>query len=95
MSDKAGQDGTKDKEFINIKCVSQGALTENEVLFRVKLNTAMRKVMKSYSERSGVPESNLRFLFDGRRILEDQTPKLLGFEDGDVIEVYQEQTGGH
>ena len=35
-----------------------------------------------------------RFLFDGRRINDDETPKALEMEQDDVIEVYQEQTGG-
>ena len=54
---------------------------------------------------------SLRFLFDGRRINDDETPKALEMEQvrhwsiiislvdilihqDDVIEVYQEQTGG-
>ena len=36
-----------------------------------------------------------RFLFDGRRINDDETPKALEMEQDDVIEVYQEQTGGY
>lgn len=42
----------------------------------------------------GVPMNTLRFLFEGQRISDNQTPKELGMEDEDVIEVYQEQTGG-
>ena len=52
------------------------------------------KLKKSYSERVGVPITSLRFLFDGRRINDDETPKALEMEQDDVIEVYQEQTGG-
>ncbi len=33
----------------------------------------------------------LRFLFDGKRINDDETPKQLEMEDNDTIEVYQEQ----
>ena len=33
----------------------------------------------------------IRFLFDGKRINDDETPKLLDMEDNDTIEVYQEQ----
>jgi len=32
-----------------------------------------------------------RFLFDGKRISDDETPKLLELEDNDTIDVYQEQ----
>merc|ERR1712117_903931 len=54
----------------------------------------MGKLKKSYAERVGVPISSLRFLFDGRRINDDESPKALEMEQDDVIEVYQEQTGG-
>ncbi len=54
----------------------------------------MGKLKKSYSERVGVPTTSLRFLFDGRRINDEETPKQLEMEQEDVIEVYQEQTGG-
>jgi hypothetical protein len=33
----------------------------------------------------------IRFLFDGKRINDDETPKLLEMEDNDTIDVYQEQ----
>ena len=66
----------------------------NEIHFRVKQTTQMGKLKKSYSERVGVPVTSLRFLFDGRRINDDETPKALEMEQDDVIEVYQEQTGG-
>ena len=66
----------------------------NGSTFRVKQTTQMGKLKKSYSERVGVPITSLRFLFDGRRINDDETPKALEMEQDDVIEVYQEQTGG-
>ena len=61
----------------------------NEIHFRVKQTTQMGKLKKSYSERVGVPVTSLRFLFDGRRINDDETPKALEMEQDDVIEVYQ------
>ena len=33
-------------------------------------------------------------MFDGRRIRDDETPKVLEMDQDDIIEVYQEQTGG-
>jgi len=66
----------------------------NEIHFRVKMSTQMGKLKKSYSERLGSPMASLRFLFDGRRINDEETPKQLEMENDDVIEVYQEQTGG-
>merc|ERR1711909_79868 len=78
-------------EYIKLKVVGQDS---NEIHFRVKQTTQMGKLKKSYSERVGVPITSLRFLFDGRRINDDENPKALEMEQDDVIEVYQEQTGG-
>ena len=36
----------------------------------------------------------MRFLFDGGRLHEGQTPKELNMENGDEIDVVIEQTGG-
>ena len=67
---QAGDDGAT--EYIKLKVVGQDS---NEIHFRVKMTTQMGKLKKSYSERVGVPVSSLRFLFDGRRINDDETPK--------------------
>ena len=37
---------------------------------------------------------NVRFLFDGERLHETQTPKDLNMENGDEIDVVIEQVGG-
>uniref|UniRef100_A0A915ENB8 Small ubiquitin-related modifier n=1 Tax=Ditylenchus dipsaci TaxID=166011 RepID=A0A915ENB8_9BILA len=78
-------------EYIKLKVVGQDS---NEVHFRVKFGTSMGKLKKSYAERTGVSVNALRFLFDGRRINDEDTPKSLEMEEDDVIEVYQEQVGG-
>lgn len=36
----------------------------------------------------------VRFRFDGQAINENDTPMSLEMEEGDTIEVYQQQTGG-
>ncbi|XP_070566810.1 small ubiquitin-related modifier 1-B-like [Ptychodera flava] len=78
-------------EYIKLKVMGQDS---TEIHFKVKMSTQMRKLKESYCQRLGVPMNSLRFLFDGQRINDDQTPKQLEMEDDDVIEVYQEQTGG-
>ena len=84
--------------FQNHKCRPCGYKVvdqdSNEMHFRVKMTTQMGKLKKSYSERVGAPIASLRFLFDGKRINDEETPKSLEMEQDDVIEVYQEQTGG-
>ena len=85
----------RDKEYLTLKVVRPSQEIDSvEIHFRVKRTTQMGKLKKSYSERVGVPVTSLRFLFDGRRINDDETPKALEMEQDDVIEVYQEQTGG-
>ena len=78
-------------EYIKLKVVGQDS---NEIHFRVKMTTQLGKLKRSYAERVGVAVASLRFSFDGRRINDDETPKQLEMENDDVIEVYQEQTGG-
>ncbi|CAJ0592626.1 unnamed protein product [Cylicocyclus nassatus] len=90
-SDAPAAAGDSNVEYIKLKVVGQDS---NEVHFRVKNGTAMGKLKKSYADRTGVAVSSLRFLFDGRRINDDDTPKTLEMEEDDVIEVYQEQLGG-
>uniref|UniRef100_A0A0N5ADR2 Ubiquitin-like domain-containing protein n=1 Tax=Syphacia muris TaxID=451379 RepID=A0A0N5ADR2_9BILA len=70
-------------EYIKLKVVGQDS---NEVHFRVKYGTSMGKLMKSYADRTGVAVNSLRFLFDGRRISNEDTPKTLEMEEDDVIE---------
>jgi small ubiquitin-related modifier len=36
----------------------------------------------------------IRFRFDGQPINKTDTPAQLEMEDGDIIEVFQQQTGG-
>merc|ERR1719322_1972208 len=86
-----GGEDAGETEYIKLKVVGQDS---NEIHFRVKMTTQMGKLKKSYSERVGAPIASLRFLFDGKRINDDETPKSLEMEQDDVIEVYQEQTGG-
>ena len=77
----------EEQDVFNLKVVGQDS---NEIHFRVSMTTQMGKLKKSYSERVGVPGSSLRFLFDGRQINDNDTPKQLEMEQDDVIEVYQE-----
>lgn len=42
----------------------------------------------------GLSMQVVRFRFDGQPINENDTPTSLEMEEGDTIEVYQQQTGG-
>ena len=71
-ADNVSPPAPSETEYITLKVVGQDS---NEIRFRVKkMTTQMRKLKNSYSERIGAPVSSLRFLFDGRRINDDDTP---------------------
>ena len=73
-------------QFIKLKLVSESS---NEIHFRVKTNTKLRKVKESYIERVG--ETNMVLKYDGQEVNDNDTPQSLKMEDDDVIEVYQKQ----
>ena len=63
-------------------------------MFKIKKSTKMSKVFKAYASRKGVEESALRFLLDGERISDTDTPKMLELEDEDQIDCVLQQVGG-
>lgn len=121
-------------EHLNIKVTDNN----NEVFFKIKRTTALKKLMDAFCERQGKSPNTVRFLFDGTRVQPGDSPnsvrvtvKLsrrpsraisrshpfssflsrpfigplaltwfpfphlqLEMQDGDTLEVHQEQTGG-
>ncbi|XP_047950456.1 small ubiquitin-related modifier 1-like [Salvia hispanica] len=76
---------------INLKVKGQDG---NEVFFRIKRSTALKKLMNAYCDRQSVEYSSIAFLFDGRRLRPEQTPDELEMEDGDEVDAMLHQTGG-
>ncbi|KAI8470055.1 MAG: small ubiquitin-like modifier 1 [Monoraphidium minutum] len=68
--------------------------TAAEVHFKVKTHTKLEKVITAYCTKKAIEPSSVRFVFDGTRINPNSTPEDLGMEDGDSIDVFQEQVGG-
>jgi small ubiquitin-related modifier len=92
MTEKDGED------TIHLKVKSQ---ENDEVFFKIKRSTQLGKLMQKYCERQGVSFTdqisnlnNVRFLYDGERILEKNTPNDLNMQSGDEIDVVIEQVGG-
>lgn len=76
---------------INIKVVtSQG----EEVFFKIKRSTKLSKLQGAYASKVGKDVSSIRFLYDGTRLNDDDTPATLDMEEGDAIDVMVEQVGG-
>ncbi len=49
--------------------------TGEETVFKVKRVTKMSKVFDAYASRKGVARPSIRFLFDGERIDDNDTPE--------------------
>ncbi|KAK4369364.1 hypothetical protein RND71_013156 [Anisodus tanguticus] len=80
-----------DQVHINLKVKGQDG---NEVFFRIKRSTQLKKLMNAYCDRQSVDFNSIAFLFDGRRLRGEQTPDELEMEDGDEIDAMLHQTGG-
>ncbi|KAI7881895.1 ubiquitin-like protein [Lichtheimia hyalospora FSU 10163] len=85
------KEGVTPTEHINIKVVGED---RNEVFFKIKQTTPLKKLMDAYCERQGKSADSVRFLYDGERVQPSDTPQKLEMEDGDAIDVMIEQLGG-
>ncbi|KAI7787040.1 hypothetical protein LA080_001132 [Diaporthe eres] len=77
-------------EHLNIKVTDNN----NEVFFKIKKSTKLEKLMGAFCERQGKTVNSVRFLFEGQRVQPNDTPDTLEMQDGDTLEVHQEQVGG-
>ncbi|KAF4122559.1 small ubiquitin-related modifier [Geosmithia morbida] len=77
-------------EHLNIKVSDNN----NEVFFKIKRSTKLEKLMTAFCERQGKSPSSVRFLFEGTRVQPTDTPEALEMQDGDQLDVHQEQVGG-
>lgn len=93
-------------EHLNIKVTDNN----NEVFFKIKRSTKLDKLMNAFCDRQGKDPRTVRFLFDGTRVTAQDTPDSvirsfansrlsannyqLEMNDGDTLEVHQEQIGG-
>ncbi|KAL3820439.1 hypothetical protein ACJIZ3_006344 [Penstemon smallii] len=66
----------------------------NEVIFRIKRSTQLKKLMHAYCDRHAWDFNSIRFLLDGRRVRDWQTPNELELEDDDQIDAMQDMDGG-
>lgn len=88
---KKSEDHKPESEHINLKVTGQDG---SVVHFKIKKNTPLRKLMGAYCNRAGITTGAVRFRFDGNPINDEDTPSGLEMEDGDTIDVFQQQTGG-
>ncbi|KAF0300315.1 Small ubiquitin-related modifier 3 [Amphibalanus amphitrite] len=99
MAETGGGDPKEEKnkdapggdEHINLKVMGQDG---SSVFFKIKRHTPFRKLMTAYCNRVNMSLHAVRFRFDGEPVREVDTPQTMSMEDGDAIEVFQQQTGG-
>ena len=75
---------------IHLKTFTQDG---NELYFKCKRAAPLKQLMDSFCNRQGIATYSVRFVFDGSKIDERQTPEQLDMEDGDVLDVMFEQEG--
>ena len=109
----------EESEHLNIKVTDNN----NEVFFKIKRTTQLKKLMDAFCDRQGKNIASVRFLFDGQRVQPTDNPETvcklslvrlglrtvcpfkyetsntdflsqLDMQDGDTLEVHQEQIGG-
>lgn len=61
-------------EHLNIKVTDNN----NEVFFKIKRSTQLKKLMDAFCERQGKAPASVRFLFDGQRVNSSDTPDTVG-----------------
>jgi len=65
-----------------------------EVFIVVSSQMPFSKIFKGYTTKRNIDARSVRFLFDGNRINDGDTPKSLMMENEDSIDVLAQQTGG-
>jgi len=83
---------SKDQATIQLRVVNQDG---TEVVFKIKRQTPLKKLIEAYCSRQGLDMNSIRFLYDGNRIQAEQTPKELNMDDNDIIDAVLSQTGGY
>lgn len=82
-------------EHLNIKVTDNN----NEVFFKIKRTTALKKLMDAFCDRQGKMPNTVRFLFDGQRVQPTDSPDTVSLShlssDGfcqDTFETFQFST---
>jgi hypothetical protein len=69
-ADQHGGEAPPPSEHLNIKVTD----SNNEVFFKIKRSTNLKKLMDAFCERQGKTPASVRFLFDGQRVQPTDTP---------------------
>jgi preprotein translocase subunit SecD len=67
------EDAPQASEHLNIKVTDNSS----EVFFKIKRTTNLKKLMDAFCDRSGKSRSSVRFLFDGQRVQDTDSPETV------------------
>lgn len=67
--------GPAPTEHLNIKVTDNN----NEVFFKIKRSTHLKKLMDAFCDRQGKQLSTVRFLFDGTRVRPEDSPDTVSY----------------
>jgi hypothetical protein len=67
---------------------------KTDIVILKQKTTKFEKIQHAYASRKGMTVAAFRFVLDGNRISANESPASLDLNDGDVIDVLFEQTGG-
>ena len=62
-------------EHLNIKVTDNN----NEVFFKIKRTTQLKKLMDAFCDRQGKSFTSVRFLFDGTRVNPTDNPEMVSY----------------
>ena len=85
MSDQGSPNGAPrpeggESEHLNIKVTD----SNNEIFFKIKRTTQLKKLMDAFCERSGKAPTSVRFLFDGTRVNPTDNPDSVSLGFGQI-----------
>ncbi|KAI3936541.1 hypothetical protein MKW92_045641 [Papaver armeniacum] len=79
--------------FVNVKLKYN--FDGSELFFKIKRDVKLSRVMAAYCKRKELDFKFIKFLFDGKQMNPNHTPDKLEMEEGDIIDVVQNQDGGN
>ncbi|KAI3886129.1 hypothetical protein MKW92_046176 [Papaver armeniacum] len=90
--DQYGYPVAEQPGYVNVKL--KYMLDGSELYFKIKRDVKLSRVMAAYCKRKDLDFRYIKFLFDEKQINLNQTPDKLEMEEGDIIDVVQNQNGG-
>lgn len=85
---------TDDKSGVASVSIRVTTQAGEETAFKIKPTTPLKKLMDAFCSRMGASRSSVKFLYDGARIQDTQTPNDLGMADNEQVDAVLEQVGG-